>query len=145
MGLRKNKVTGLKQSMHGLFGVQLDAKPHKLTEDNVQQLLGDADLVVDCTDNAAARNLIQGFVQEQGIPCLHGAMSADGLFARMMWTEHFVLDAEGHEGEATCEDGENLPLHGLYGAILANVAQRFLVDGAKESYQATGTSIMRLT
>jgi len=121
MGLRKNKAQALQQSLQGLFGRKINAVSHKLTGDNRVQLLGDADLVVDCTDNFAARRLIQDTCQAWDIPCLHGCLSADGTLARVVWTDHFTADQEGQEGEATCEDGQQLPFFAMAGAQLAVV------------------------
>lgn len=145
MGKGRNKADGLKQAMHGLFGVRIDAVPHKLTRDNAQALLGGASLVMDCTDNAEARRVIQEFVRKHGIPCLHGALTADGTFGRVIWDEHFKEDEEGAPGQATCEDGENLPFHALVAAQMAVVAQRFLRKGERSSHQVTPWGIIRLT
>lgn len=135
MGLRRNKAQALQQSLQGLFGIKIEAVPHKLVGDNADQLLADAVLVIDCTDNAAARRTIQDHVRAHGIPCLHGALSADGSFGRVVWDEHFTADEEGQEGEATCEDGATLPFFALAAAQVAVVAQRFLEDGAQQSFQ----------
>jgi len=140
----RNKALGLQQAMAGLFGIKIDATPHQLTKDNVQVILGGAGLVIDCTDNAEARRIIQGFVQPNGIPCLHGALSADGTFARVVWDEHFVPDEEGAPGQATCEDGENLPFHGLAASQMAIVVQQFLRKGTKRSLQITPLTVTRL-
>jgi molybdopterin/thiamine biosynthesis adenylyltransferase len=144
MTIRQNKAQALSKSLQGLYGMKVKAVPHKLVTDNVEALLGDASLVLDCTDNIAARKLIQDFCKARDIACLHGAMSADASFARSVWTEHFVGDAEGVEGEATCEDGENLPLHALYAGVITATAQRFLLDGTKASFQMTPTGFVRL-
>jgi len=144
MGLRKNKAQALQQSLQGLFGRKINAVSHKLTGDNRVQLLGDADLVVDCTDNFAARRLIQDTCQAWDIPCLHGCLSADGTLARVVWTDHFTADQEGQEGEATCEDGQQLPFFAMAGAQLAVVVQRFLEDGKKISLQIMPTGTVRL-
>ena len=154
MGLRQNKAQALAKSLQGLYGLRVGVVPHKLTKDNVHALLGEADLVIDCTDNIAARQLIQdyalcrgvgGFHRQKGkLPCLHGCLSADGTFARVIWTEHFTPDPEGAEGEATCEDGEQLPFFALASAQVALVAQRFLADEVRASYQMGPGSIVRL-
>jgi hypothetical protein len=70
-------------------------------------------------------------------------MSNDGLTAQAIWEDHFSPDTED-EGLATCEDGENLPLHGMYGALIAWVGQRYLKDGVKESYLVTPSSTVRV-
>lgn len=144
MGLGKNKAQALQQALQGLFGIKVDAVPHKLVDDNTGAVLSEAALVIDCTDNAAARRVIQKHVRKHGIPCLHGALSADGIFGRIVWDEIFVLDEEGKEGQATCEDGEQLPMFALAAAQIAVTAQRFLKDGTKQSFQVMPTGIVRL-
>ncbi len=144
MGLRQNKTRSLGQAMQGMFGVKLDLIPHKLTEDNAEALLGGAKLVIDCVDNMEARQVIQTFVRANDIPCLHGALSADGKFSRVVWDEHFVADSEGAEGEATCEDGEALPYFVLAASQLVVSAQEFLESGTKRSYQISPAGFIRL-
>jgi molybdopterin/thiamine biosynthesis adenylyltransferase len=144
MSLGRNKAQALQQAMQGLFGLKVESIPRRLAGDNAEQLLGDAALVIDCTDNAEARRLIQGFVRAHDLPCLHGALSADGTFARVIWDEHFVEDEEGEPGQATCEDGARLPFFALAAATLALAAQSFLEDGSRASYQLMPGSLVRL-
>lgn len=149
LGHGKGKVLALQAAMMGLFHCRLNPFPVKLVENNSGQLLSDADLVIDCTDNFAARTVIKEAVEDirdvHGTPeCLHGCLSADGTLARVVWTEHFTADSEGGEGEATCEDGANLPFHAMAGALIANVAQRFLESGEKKSWQLTPSSLIRI-
>lgn len=145
MSVRHNKAQSLARNLSGIFGVkEISHIPHKLTSDNIEVLFGDADLVIDCTDNIAARDLIQHYVKENSIPCLHGALSADGAFARIIWTEIFQGDVEEEEGQATCEDGEQLPFFMSVGSFIAIEAQRFLSSGKKQSFQMTTSGIIRL-
>lgn len=143
-GLRKNKAQALQQTLQFLFGLKIGMVPHRLTADNAEQVLGGADLVIDCTDNAEARRTIQAFVRANDIPCLHGALSGDGTFARIVWDEHFTEDEEGAEGEATCEDGQQLPFFAMAGAQIAVIAQMFLKDGKRASVQLMPMGIVRL-
>lgn len=143
-GLSKNKAQGLARTLQGLFGVKAEAIPHKLTLDNAEALLGGAALVMDCTDNIEAREVIQKAVAVYKTPCLHGAINAEGTFGRVVWTEHFVPDAEGKPGQATCEDGELLPFGAFISAQIAVVAQRFLRTGEKQSYQMFPGGLIRL-
>jgi molybdopterin/thiamine biosynthesis adenylyltransferase len=144
MSLRRNKAQAVQQSMQGMFGLKVDAVPHKLTSENAKQLLQGADLIIDCTDNIAAREVIQTASAEYDIPTLHGSLSAAGDFARIMWTEHFTPDSEGAEGAATCEDGVALPFFALAAAHVAQEAQRFLTEGTRRSLQISPTSVLRL-
>lgn len=143
-GVRKNKAQSLQQTLNFLFGIQVVAIPHKLTKDNVRELLGEAVLVLDCLDNGASRRVVQSFVRELKIPCLHGALSADGILGRVVWDDKFNIDDESTEGAATCEDGEHLPFIGLVSAQLARAAQEFLQTGRQLSLLLTskGASIM---
>jgi molybdopterin-synthase adenylyltransferase len=132
MGVGRNKARALQQAMQGLFGLRLEAVPHRLTEDNARALLGGADLVVDCVDHAPTRRLLQRVSAELAAPCLHGALAADGRYARVMWDPAFTVD-EGGDGGATCDDGEHLPFITLVAAKMAHCVQRFSNDGAMES------------
>jgi len=42
--------------------------------DNIGEIAGEADLVVDCLDNFETRYLLNGFCIEKGIPLVHGAV-----------------------------------------------------------------------
>ena len=143
MGVGRNKAQALQQTLQGLFGLRIDAVPHKLVADNVEALLGGADLVLDCVDNAPTRHLIQAFAQDRGIPCLHGAIAADGSYARVMWTDAFTVD-EGGEGEATCEDGEHLPFVTVVAARLAMAVQHWLASGQTRSLHVHPGGIVTL-
>jgi len=138
MTLRRNKAQAMQQALQGLWGVKVEAIPHRLTDDNAKQLLGGSRLVIDCTDNLAARDCMMRFCRANNIPLLHGAMSADGSFAQVLWTDLFKPDAESGNG-ATCENGENLPFHLLVGSVIAQAAKTFLDKGKQHSFQVTPT------
>jgi molybdopterin-synthase adenylyltransferase len=126
--LGRSKVVALQQTLSFLFGTKIEGIPHRLGDDNARELLGGAELVLDCLDNAASRSVVQRFARQTGLPCLHGALAADGTFGRVIWDDDFTPDSEG-AGAATCEDGAHLPLIGLVAAYLARSAQEFLTTG----------------
>jgi adenylyltransferase/sulfurtransferase len=131
----KNKVQALQQAMQFLWNVKIDGTPHKLTSDNVEQVLKGFDLLIDCLDNAEARTLVQAYARKHKVPCLHGALSADGQLGRIVWDEFFTIDSEANSGAATCEDGEHLPFIGMVSTFLARSAQEFLKSGRKLGWQ----------
>lgn len=139
----RNKAQGIQQAMLYLFGFKLSVVPHKLTTQNVKELLTAGDLVVDCLDNAESRKVVQDFVRKAGIPCLHGAMAADGVFGRVVWDQFFVIDTESVAGAPTCEDGEHLPFIGIVSALLARSAQEFLRTGKKIGYEFHPGGVIR--
>jgi len=130
----KSKVQALQQAVNFLWGIKIEAVPHKLVADNAKQVLGGADLILDCLDNGDARRVIQGFVRDQGVPCLHGALAADGQLGRVVWDEDFSID-DTTAGAATCEDGEHLPFIGMTASNMARAAQEFLKSGKKIGFQ----------
>jgi len=145
MGSGKNKAMALKAALQGMWGLQMDAHSVKLGTTNQEVMFKHADLVIDCTDNFKAREIIQEYAAKYGLPCLHCCLSAGGDLARIVWTEHFAPDKEDAEGEATCEDGQNLPFHALAAAMTAQIVQRFLKDEVRQSWQLTPFSMNRLT
>jgi molybdopterin/thiamine biosynthesis adenylyltransferase len=131
----KSKVVGLQQTMQFLFGTKIEVVPHKLVEDNAKQLLGNADLVIDCLDNAVSRRILQSFVRAGGTACLHGALAADGTFGRVVWDEDFTIDEEPSEGAATCDDGDHLPFIATTASLVAQAAAGFIQTGKKFGFQ----------
>lgn len=145
MALRRNKALAMQQALNGMFGRRVKAVPQKLTADNVEQLLGEATLLLDCTDNIEVRTLMQAYAKANGIPCLHGGLTADGTFGQCLWTENFVPDSEGNPGQATCEDGEHLPFFAIVAARMAWSAQRFLLTGEKRAFEVALSGTKRMT
>ncbi len=143
-GKGRNKAQALAQSIQGQFGVKIATTPYKLTSDNIDNVMSECFLIVDCTDNIKARRLIQSYAEQANKHCIHGALSADGTFGQVIWTEDFTPDPEA-AGQATCEDGEGLPFHSLVASRLALVVQRFLTDGTKQSFQIShaGTTLVK--
>jgi molybdopterin-synthase adenylyltransferase len=139
----KSKVLAAQQLMQFLWATKIETIPHKLVADNARELLGKSDLVLDCLDNGPARRVVQGFVRQEKIPCLHGGLAADGAFARVIWDDDFTID-EASEGAATCEDGEHLPFISLVSSYLAYAAQRFLVKGERVGFQIHPSGAVRI-
>lgn len=130
----KNKADALKLQLRNFYGIKAESNGVRLTAQNVKQLCGDGDLLIDGFDNIQSRELLSAFARENDKPLLHGALSGDGTFGLVRWDERFTPDAEDTEGQATCEGGEHLPIIGLLGAALARSVQEYLKDGARHDY-----------
>jgi adenylyltransferase/sulfurtransferase len=61
-------------------GIEIDAYPEEIEQNNISRLVGDSDLIVDAMDNYAIRYLMNRTSQERGIPFVHGAIS--GLYGQ---------------------------------------------------------------
>lgn len=130
----KSKALSLSQTFNMLFGIKVSSIVHKLVEDNANVMLLNSELVIDCLDNAAGRKVIQNWARSRQVPCLHGALAANGQMGRIIWDEEFFIDGEV-EGAATCEDGQHLPFIAMTSAAIARSAQEFLTSGKKISFQ----------
>lgn len=133
----KNKALALQQTLKFLYGLRVEAVPHRLVDNNAAELLRDADLVVDCVDNGETRRLIQTICMRgqlgESVPCLHGALAAGGRFGQVCWTEKFTPD-DAPAGAATCEDGEHLPFIVTVSSLLALCVQGFVRTGERRSF-----------
>ena len=132
--LGKNKADAMKLQLLNFYGIRAESFAVRVTEQNVEALLGPADLVVDCFDNAASRRVLSEFAEAQRRPLVHAALAADGTFGIVRWEARFTADEEDEPGQATCEGGEHLPLYGLAAAALARCIQQFLKNGGQEDY-----------
>ncbi len=137
------KTAGLKQLMQFMFKRKVSEIGNKLTSDNVEVLLKDADLIIDCLDNAEARTAVQKFARANDIQCLHGALAANGELGRVIWDEHFTIDA-APPGQATCENGDHLPFIAATAAFLAQSAQIYLETSMKSNFSITATNVFKI-
>lgn len=140
----KAKVVALQQTMNFLFGTKIETNSNKVVSENIGAILNGADLIIDCLDNAVSRKLIQEYVRTKSIPCLHGALAADGGFGRVIWDEDFNIDVEDGTGTATCEDGAHLPFIGIVGCYMAYAVQQFLLNGRKIGYQVSPAGSIKI-
>jgi molybdopterin/thiamine biosynthesis adenylyltransferase len=131
----KSKATSLQQTLNFLFRTKVSTFTSKLVANNVNQLLGGSTLILDCLDNAESRRLVQSYAQEHNIPCLHGALAANGAFGQVLWTDKFRIDSEVGSGAATCEDGRHLPFIAMVSSLMAQSAQTFLTNQKKLNFQ----------
>lgn len=137
----KSKTQSLSQLMQFLFNLKIESIPHKLTNDNANQLFKGSDLIIDCFDNYDSRNIIQQFAKKNNIACLHGCLAANGEYGRVVWTEKMVIDKETSTGAATCHDGDFLPFITTVSALISRSAQEYLENNVKVGYEITTGNI----
>jgi len=98
----KNKATSLKMQLLNFYDVKLQDYTVKLTALNVDTVLGEAGLVVECFDNSESRRVVQNYVRSKQKPCVHAGLAANVEFGVVRWDKHFAIDEEGAPGQATC-------------------------------------------
>ena len=140
----KHKAEALKLQWFNFWGIKAEASSVRLTEQNVQALLGEAELIVDCFDNFDSRKLLSDFARQHGKALVHAAIAGDGTFGVVRWDERFTADREDVAGQATCEGGEHLPLIGLIASALARAIQDFLSTGTQRNFNVALNGVSEL-
>jgi len=140
----KQKAEALKLQWFNFWGIKAEASPVRLTEQNVQALLGEADLIVDCFDNFDGRQLLSDFARKHDKALVHAAVAGDGSFGVVRWDARFTADREDVAGQATCEGGEHLPLIGLIATALARAIQDFLTDATQRNFNIALNGVSEL-
>lgn len=99
-----------------------------LTQVNVDELLKDADIVVDCVDNVETRLIVNDYCVEHDIPLIEGAINGLYGFVMAIKKEYPCLRCIGYEN--TKLKGENEALAaavGMVGSIQALEAIKIIV------------------
>jgi molybdopterin/thiamine biosynthesis adenylyltransferase len=140
----KNKALALAGLMQLVYGVHIEAKPVRLTEQNSMVVVPEGtDLVVDAVDNSEGRRTSQLAADQRGIPCLHGGLAAAGAFGMVRWDHAFLIE-EAAPGVPTCEDGEHVAFVAEVAARMAMVAQLYLRTGEKRGYAVAPDMVTRV-
>ncbi len=133
----KNKATALKMQLLNFYDVKLQDYTVRLTALNVETVLGEAGLVVECFDNAESRRVVQNYVRSKQKPCIHAGLAANGEFGVVRWDENFTVDEEGVAGQATCEGRGFLPIILRVSSSLVATLQFFLADGRRVNWNVS--------
>lgn len=133
----KNKAAALKLQMLNFHGLTVRDYAVRLTAENAATILGAHDLLVDTFDNADSRALVQTHARQSGVSCVHAGLAAHGEFAVVRWDADFVIDREPVAGQATCQNGDFLPVIVMAAAALAHSIQRFVTEKACWNWNLT--------
>ena len=128
------KTDAVKATMSLMWGLNIEAMPAQMVATNIGIVIDPSDLIVDCLDNAASRLLLIEYAAKHKIPCVHGALAADGAFGRVVWDPDFKVDSESVTGQATCHEGDHLPFIMNVSSCLAMSISEWLQTGKKINY-----------
>lgn len=131
------KVDAIKASTALMWGMKVEANGGRLGLVTAGAMLDGSDLVVDCLDNAESRLILWDYVTRKGIPCVHGALAADGGFGRVVWDPDFKVDSEDVPGQATCDEGDHLPFIACVSSYLSTSVAEWLRSGKKINYSVS--------
>jgi adenylyltransferase/sulfurtransferase len=71
----KNKAHSAEATLSAINSeITVEPVLHKITDDNVDDIVGDAQVILDCLDNFSARHALNLCAIRKGIPMIHGAI-----------------------------------------------------------------------
>jgi len=130
------KVDVLQAEMFRAVGVEIATLRKRLTEQNANKLLAQADLVIDGFDNHAARAAVTQHCRAANIPCLHVGLSAD--YAEVMWNENYRVPRDvAAEGADVCDYALARNLIQFAVALASEAIIRFVLEGQRQNYSFT--------
>ena len=127
------KVDVLRSRLFRTAGVEIEAVRKELTESNAQQMLREADLVIDTFDNSKSRRLVQEMCRALGLTCLHVGLSAD--YCEIIWDETYRVPAD--VGADVCDYPLARNLVTLSVSIASETIFTFLATRERKSWSAT--------
>lgn len=130
----KNKAEAITLLMLNFFNKKLGLYRFKLVRENIETVLKNKTLVIDCFDNQESRLLVRDYCKSNSIPSLHAGISDDGEYGQVNWGEFFTPDKE-EAGVATCEEGVDLlPMFTKIASCIAQEAKNYFETKEKRMY-----------
>ncbi|MDP2560168.1 HesA/MoeB/ThiF family protein [Psychrobium sp. 1_MG-2023] len=115
--------------------LQLNQHAQRLTRDNTTSLLGNVDLILDCSDNMPTRYLINSFCVEQSVPLIsasvanwHGQLLLVSPDSPEYGCYQCLFPQAPKEANSCKTLGVSGPMVGVLGSFQANAALRFLLN-----------------
>lgn len=93
------KVTAAQNRIYRAVGLEIDAESKEIKEGTIKKLLKGSDLVVDCFDNRASRQLLQNHCHANKMPLLHTGVTGD--YGEVVWDAEYMMPSD--EGEDNCD------------------------------------------
>lgn len=100
---------------------------------------GDVGLVIDSTDNHAARELVTTFCREWELNCLHVGMN--GAYGEVSWNENYQVPQDLEDLPDDCAHPFSITLVYRLAALAAESVLAFVADGEKVNYRIRGTEV----
>ena len=129
----QGKVEALRKHLFRVANVEIEAVRKELTAANAKSLLKGAQLIVDCFDNTAARQVVQDQARAANVPTVHVGLFAD--YGEVIWDPAYRVprDAEGD----VCEEPLARTLIVMTVAVAAETIRRFFESGVQENRSMT--------
>ncbi len=129
--------------------IKIETFVGRLSEENIEEVLSEVDVIVDCLDNFETRYLLDDFAHKKGIPLVHGAVEGfygqvttiipgktkrlREIFPKVKKKGKFPIVGATAGVIGTIQAGEVIKLITGYGEPLAN--KLLIIDLANNAYE----------
>jgi molybdopterin-synthase adenylyltransferase len=127
------KADALRKHLFRATNVEAEAGRKELTASNANSLLKDVDLIVDCFDNSASRQLVQDHARSTNIPTLHVGLFED--FGQVAWDETYRVPKDVAGDVCDYPLARNLIV--ITAAVAAETIVAFATNGERKSWSIT--------
>jgi len=110
--------------------IRIDGRNVEITQENVQDIVGDCSLIVDGTDNLATRKALNRTAVQKGIPFVYGGVEGfEGMVTTIVPGRSPCLEClfPGEDRSANREIGVPGPMPGVVASLQALEAIKYLV------------------
>lgn len=90
------KANAIANKVLNVAGIDIATYDKELTSKNIKKFTKNCDLVIDCFDNSASRQLVYDFCKDK-IPCLHGGLYED--FGEVCWNDQYKVPDDQEDGD----------------------------------------------
>ncbi|MGV8150782.1 MAG: HesA/MoeB/ThiF family protein [Candidatus Woesearchaeota archaeon] len=129
--LLKKKADVVKEKLKEFSNIKTINK--RLNEKNIKEIIGHADLIIDCTDNILARKTINEYCVKKDIAWIYsGAVGEIGTIYLIKNNACFECINSDKDGETSCKIGVLNSIVAIIGAWTVNIAMQYLIEGKTE-------------
>jgi molybdopterin/thiamine biosynthesis adenylyltransferase len=129
------KAQVIKTLVFQAVGIEIETEYVELKQGNIKKLLRKTDLVVDCFDNVASRQLVTDYCAHNKLSCLHLGLYED--YSEVIWNEKYKVPIAQKDSVDTCDQplARNIIL--LATAVATEEIINFILDKERSSYYIT--------
>ena len=127
----RSKASQLAHNVIRRLGVRVVPITKRVTDVNINSVIGGADLVIDLFDNVESRRVVKEACTKKSISCLHGGLGSVGYF-EAKWNEgYFIPDKNPNPTDIPCDYPLASNLVMLCVGAIAEVVNRFFDEQKK--------------
>jgi molybdopterin/thiamine biosynthesis adenylyltransferase len=113
--------------------IVLEQSSKKLEKGNAKKLIGKPNLVVDCLDNAEARQIVQDYSRSTGTATIHAGLFEN--YGEVIWDEKYKVPKDASGDVCDYPLARNIIL--LTVTVLSEVIVDFIINNTKRSFAIT--------